>query len=677
MPASVTEVRAPVAAGGNDWRRQLPALLPGLVAVGLMLVWAAHDGGYDADTWYWGALLALAVLVVALQAPFRRRLSGPTRVAVGAFSLYVAWSYLSMAWADAPGTALDGSNRALLYLIVFVVLAILPWRRLGALLAVSAFTFGVGVIGFVILIRLASDSHVGALIIGGRLSAPTGYFNATAALFTIGALCAIGLGARRELPAPLRGIFIACACAGLQLALMAQSRGWLFTLPVVLVLALVVVPDRLRFVAASLLPAVAVILPVRRLLSVFNSSTSALLDHAARTAGHTALELCFAMFVLGTLWAWSERFVPLEIRSAARRRQVGIVLIVLALGGAAAGAAAATHGDPGRFLQKQWRGLTHPTVAPASGSHFATIGSGRYDFWRVAFDAVIAHPLGGLGQDNFAEYYLPRRHTSQEPMWTHSLELRLLAHTGFVGFALFLAFLIAAVQAALRARRTGPPGTRAVSAICVLPLIVWVVHGSVDWFWEIPALAAPALGFLAVGGALAPAEERSALARSLPSARVRIPRAVALLAGGIAVLAAAVALGFSYLSVREVSLASDASAGQTRAALHDYTLAGQLNPFNAEAGQLGGALALERHRPAAAQGFFAQSLDRDPRAWFSWLGAGLAASAVGERGRAHHDFVVAHSINARQPPVRAALARVYSRHPLTYSEALQLITVTR
>ena len=24
-----------------------------------MLVWAVHDGGYDADTWYWGALVVL------------------------------------------------------------------------------------------------------------------------------------------------------------------------------------------------------------------------------------------------------------------------------------------------------------------------------------------------------------------------------------------------------------------------------------------------------------------------------------------------------------------------------------------------------------------------------------------------------------------------------------------
>ena len=37
-------------------RAHLRAGLPALVAVGLMLVWAIQNGGFDASTWYWGAL---------------------------------------------------------------------------------------------------------------------------------------------------------------------------------------------------------------------------------------------------------------------------------------------------------------------------------------------------------------------------------------------------------------------------------------------------------------------------------------------------------------------------------------------------------------------------------------------------------------------------------------------
>ncbi len=96
----------------------------------------------------------------------------------------------------------------------------------------------------------------------------------------------------------------------------------------------------------------------------------------------------------------------------------------------------------------------HPGV-----QRFADLGSGRYDFWRVAVNGFVAHPVGGLGQDNFAQAYVAARHTSEEPAWIHSLELRLLAHTGAVGFALFVAFVVCAIAAyRLRRQRRGDRG---------------------------------------------------------------------------------------------------------------------------------------------------------------------------------------------------------------------------
>ncbi len=176
--------------------------------------------------------------------------------------------------------------------------------------------------------------------------------------------------------------------------------------------------------------------------------------------------------------------------------------MALAVGAAIAGGLAVSHGHPFSFISRQWHGFSHQESAHAhSGSHFTDVGSGRYDFWRVSLDAFAAHPIGGLGQDNFAEYYVARRRTSEEPAWTHSLELRLLTHTGLVGAALFAVFLVAAIAAALRSRRRAGLEA-AVAGAALLPLVVWLIHGSVDWFWEIPALTGPALGFLAVAAAL-------------------------------------------------------------------------------------------------------------------------------------------------------------------------------
>ena len=299
-------------------RPHVAALAPGLAVVALMLVWAVHDGGYDEDTWYWGALMVLGLLtaVVIARGIAETRVSRAGLVALGAFALYVAWSYLSITWADSPGDALTGSNRALLYLLLFATMLVLPWTVRGALTALLAFALGIGVVAIVLLFRLASADHVADLVISGRLAAPTGYFNSTAALFTIQALVAIALAARRELPGPVRGALIAFACAGLQLAVIVQSRGWLFTLPLVAIVAIVVLPDRLRVAGTAVLPVAGALVPVHRLLAVYQNTSGPALNHAAARAGHAALVICAVEFFVATLLAWGDCARP---SSAAER----------------------------------------------------------------------------------------------------------------------------------------------------------------------------------------------------------------------------------------------------------------------------------------------------------------------------------------------------------------------
>lgn len=646
-----------------------------------MLVWAIHDGGYDADTWYWGALALLALLaaVVIGRGPRAIHLARAGWVALVAFGLYVAWSYLSISWARSPGDALTGSNRALLYLLAFATLLVLPWTTRTALIALLVFVLGVGGVGIVLLFRLASADHVSDLVISGRLAAPTGYFNSTAALFTMAALSAIALGARRELPAPLRGLLLALACAGLQLGVIVQSRGWLFTLPLIALVGIAIVPDRLRVVAAAVVPVGATLVPVHRLLDVYNGHSGHALDHAASRAGHSALLVCAAVFFLTTLLAWADALLPRPRLSAARRRLLGSLVIAVAVVGIAAGAQAATHGHPVRFIERQWNGFSHP-LRTASGSHFTDVGSGRYDFWRVALDAFAAHPIGGLGQDNFVNYYTPRRRTGEEPSWTHSLELRLLAHTGAVGFVLFVVFLVAAVVAALPARRR-PGLDAAVAGAALLPLVVWLIHGSVDWFWEVPALSGPALGFLGMTGALAGAARReraiagSPAPREAATAGSRGTRLLVATAGGLALLACTAALAFPYLSVRETSIASDIEASNPAKALSDLQTAADLGPLSAVPGRLAGTIALQTGRYAVARERFAQVIERDPGGWYGWLGAGLAASALGHRSQARQDFEQAASIEASNPTIQAALQRVDTADPLSPGDALRMLLV--
>ena len=480
----------------------------GALPVGLFVIWAVHNGGYDTDTWYWGALLVLATLGVVLALGVARpRLSKAAIVALCAFALYVAWSYLSITWAQSSGDALQGSNRALLYLLVFALMLSIPWTVEAAFGLLLVFVLAVGVIAVVLLVRFASMDHVGALVIEGRLSAPTGYFNATAALFTMQALTAIVLSTRRELPFVVRGALLATACAGLELAVAVQSRGWLLTLPLIAIVGIAIVPDRLRVVAAAILPILGTLFPLRTLLHLYTSANAAELSHTAGTAGKRGLVSCAVVLVVGSLVAWLDQRTHAAALGRGARRAIGATVAVAAVALGFAGAMVATHGHLFRFISRQWNGFSHETTSDTA-THFAAVGSGRYDFWRVALDAFLAHPVGGLGQDNFADYYILHRHTGEDPAWTHSLEFRLLAHTGAVGFVLFAVFVIAALTAAIQARRHGRGLAAAVTGAAMLPFIVWLIHGSVDWFWEVPALSGPALGFLAMSGTLRETQPR-------------------------------------------------------------------------------------------------------------------------------------------------------------------------
>jgi O-Antigen ligase len=643
-----------------------------------MLVWAVHNGGYNQDTWYWGALAMLFLLVISVFGLRGRgiHLSRPMIAALACFALYVCWSYLSILWAQDQGLAWDGSNRALLYLLTFTLLAILPWTTAGATAALLTFTLGVGVIATVLLTRLAAGSNVGVLFVSGRLAAPTGYINSTAALFTMAALTAIALSVRRELYGPIRGLLIAFAAADLDLAVTVESRGWLFTLPLVALIAVIVVRDRLRVAVAAALVGVACLIPIRGLLHLYiNVPRADLLRERAIHGARPALLICLALFFAATLVAWADGLSERTLRRTVRRL-IGTVLAVVAVAAVTIGLEVVAKGHPDRFISRQWNGFVHDT-GTYTGSHFAQVGSGRFNFWQVALDAFRAHPVGGIGQDNFDDYYIVRGTTGEEPSWPHSLEMRLLAMTGAVGFLLFMAFLVLAVVAAARARRRGPPLGRALVGAALLPLTVWLIHGSIDWFWEMPALSGPALGFLAIAGSLRPEPEPAAapnLARSSLPPAVRV---IAIGVGGVALLGCVLTLIFPYLSVREVSIASDIQNSDPRAALADLRTASQLNPLDSDPARLAGAIALRAGEYTVARQRFEQAIQREPGSWFAWLGAGLAASELGDRVTARHDYQVARSIDRWQAAIRLALKRIDGPHPLTSVQAFKLLTLTQ
>ncbi|HKG04318.1 MAG TPA: hypothetical protein VKB03_14165 [Conexibacter sp.] len=681
-------------------------LVPALLAVGLFVYWGAHGGGYETTTWEPSALFVLGLLVASAAGLGLGglRASRPLLVALALLTAYVGFSYLSIAWAPAPGEALDGSNRALLFLLLFALFALLPWRTWTALVTLSAFALGIGTIAIVTLARLGSADQIPSLFNGTRLDAPVGYVNGSAALLLIAALVSIALAARRELPVLLRGLLLALAAAALQLSVLCESRGWLFALPIVLVLSLILIPgsDRLRFALWALVPFAGSALALPALLDVFTQAdeaptAAATLQALVRTSDHAAdvaLLVCTGVLAVGLALAALDRRTTVSPRVARGANRIGAGVALVAVLAAIAAGLVLTDGRPDQRIADYWnRSNGYQATAPGS-SRFAAVGSNRPDFWRASLKAFADHPLGGLGQDNWGAYYLRERRSNEQPRWTHSFELRLLAHTGIVGFLLFVGFLVSALTAALAGRRRAGRTAAAVAAVALLPGVVWLVHGSVDWFWEIPALSGPAFAFLALAGAsmrqlrpsttpvfeapasstegaeaaesMVPAAERMRAGAAARAGRGRLAVAVGL--GALALLAAA-AIALPYLAEREVAAASSGWPSDPARAFERLDRAADLNPLSSRPELVAGVIALELGRSRVAEQHFSAALERDGGDWFAYFGRGLALSALGERARARLQYERARSFDPAEQLVREALSRVGRRNPLTAQEA--------
>jgi len=334
------------------------------------------------------------------------------------------------------------------------------------------------------------------------------------------------------------------------------------------------------------------------------------------------------------------------------------VAVLLALGGVAGGLAA-THGDPGGRISHAWNDFKDFKRADRPGqSHLTSLGSSRYDFWRVSLDIVGDHPLAGLGQDNFANAYLVRRQSLEEPRWTHSLELRLLVHTGIVGLLLFMTFLGALVWAGLRAVR-GSPAARLATGVALLPVADWVLHGSVDWLWEYPALSVAALAFAAMAVAVGEPSGRP------PWPPGRTGRRVLAVAGGLGAVAAAVALACGWIAAWGLDRAATQWAGNPALAMRRLDRAAELNPLDHQVPLVRGLIEELRGEHLRAISSLREAADDVPGDWFPRFELGL----IRANSSARDDLLAARARNPREELVGVALRRLGTRHPLTIAQA--------
>ncbi len=622
--------------------RDDPALGPGVVLVGVLSVYAVKSGATGPTVWYPGALLLLGLGATVLYGrvkaglPFARSLT----TAVALFAAYVAVAYASITWSHAKGLAWDGANLSLLYLIVFVTSAALPWRRATAAALLAAYGLFAATVGVIELVRAAAAHDPAASFQLGRFAPPFGYQNAACAWYLMAAWPMLLVASRRSAPLVARSLSTAALCVLPELALLCESRGSLVAAPVAAIAFLALVPNRARSLAYGAVAVLPALLAHGPLLDVYPAiKDGAGIAHAVGQARNVVLLTAAGALVFGFVVALVDRRADAQ---GLRRAGSRAIVVAAALGAVALVVLlAVTLRHPEERLQHAWHDFkaTKPTTA---SSYLANgLGGNRYDVWRVALNEFKHEPVLGVGVDNFEADYLVERRSQEEPLYPHSLELRLLSQTGVVGTLLFVGFLAALVVTLRRLYRL-PRSKQAVAGTALTMAVYWLVHGSVDWFWEIPALGGAAFWCLGMAASLTVG----------PSARARAPRQLRrVLTAGLAVTAAVVVVAYAlpWLAAEETLRAATSWREDPHGAYARLDTAARLNPLSDEPKVVEGAIASRLHDRARMRLAFTEALRRDPRDWYAHLELAVVASLDGRRAAALSELAEARRLDPLEP----------------------------
>jgi type II secretory pathway pseudopilin PulG len=481
--------------------RALPA---GALLAGPTVI-AFFSGGYFDQPREIGGIAAWALVIVAAivsRRPLPRR--WPGILAIVALAALTGWIALSLDWAPLAGPAQDDLQRVALYLGALVAAAALLGPRPAARWVEPALGLGAFVVvAYGLSGRLLPDAiplaHSRTAL--GRLEQPLTYWNATGALAAMGFVLATRVAGDATRDAPLR---LAAATVTPPLAVgvyLSFSRGALAALAVGLVVLLALTPERRQVRVVALLVVLGVVASVA---SGLLPAVRALEGSSVAKTAEGAAMLVILLALMGAAaagCAWLARFEASgRLRSGRvrlpRPRLVVAACLVLLLG--ATLGVASLEGRPGT-----------PTLG-ASTARLTSVKSNRYDYWRVALEEFVDHPIRGAGAGAFRVDWRRKRTVLDPAKDAHSLYIETLGELGLVGAVILAALLVGVAVAARRAFRRFP--VQAAGAIAALA--VFAVHAGLDWDWEMPALSLVAL---LLAGALIAWSEAAAATSPAPA----------------------------------------------------------------------------------------------------------------------------------------------------------------
>ena len=621
---------------------------------GLLLVVSSYfwDGAFDLRYWaLTGVLVLVALAAILISGGAARIRSRPLLVAVLSLWALALWCLLSGAWAPSPDRALEGAARASLYAALFTLPVVGLARRTDCRIIAAGLLFAVAVAAVFTLLALYSDGE-GAFL-AGRLDDPIGYRNGTASLFALATWPLIGIAAARGPNPALRATALAVAVLMLDLSLLTQSRGVLIGLAAGGLVSLAIGPERVRrcWLAIGALGIVAA--ASGQLLTpydAFDGGAGVVTDDHIRTAANAVLLSSAAAFVGGLFLAifdnglrrgsaaTDERVHKLSIAALAAVAAVAVVGVLVAIG------------NPVSYADEKLDEFTDVEASTTEGStRLGSVGGQRYDLWRIAADEFAAHPVEGTGEGGYSFVYYRERETDRNLSDPHSLPMRLLSETGFIGLALFGAFVIGVGIAIGRAARAAGRADRAWIAGMAAAGTTVLAQTLTDWIWLLPGLLG--LAFLALGLAAAgfrPGAVEDGGARPRSASPWKRPSLYA----GVAVAVSAVLMGLLYVSDIHVRVAQEDGANDPQQRLDSARTAESVNPWAVRPLYLQASAHEDLGNVEGAREALNEALDLEPDNFVTLGLLGDLEVRAGNQARAREHYGQALELNPRDVGLR-------------------------
>jgi len=400
------------------------------------------------------------------------------------------WAGISLSWSISPDESWIDFNRTGGYAAVFMMGIMVGkynyCRRLAIILfltiTVVVAAYALGAKTFPMTIKNLDDL--------GRLAIPLGYVNALGLLVSMGYIVSIFASSDKSFHWSLRLFSTMSASLLVTCLFFTLSRGAALALILGLAAYFVISPVRLRSFGIMLISLIPTILVAR-----WSSDQNALMKNhvdmnervlaASTLRWYVILSLLFAgtVFTIFLLLSKMFKLSPI-LKKVAGTVILATIFISMATGTIWFSSSKSSFSD---WSRQAYHDVRYGDPSNLGAERLLEMGSsGRWKLWEEALRSWQDHPYLGSGGQSFPLVHLMQRESGsiflKQP---HGHPFQLLAEYGLVGFLLGLAFISCAMAySTLTLCRQKDRWEKGLAAAILSMLIVYLIHASYDWDWN-------------------------------------------------------------------------------------------------------------------------------------------------------------------------------------------------